>query len=309
MGAWGVGNFQNDAALDWVEELERARSLRPIRKALELIDRDGDRYIDTDDACVALAAAEVVSALNLAPGKNLSAGVQNWVDRSKLRVDQDLLDRALRVVHRIFIWSELKDVYEELGSPTAEWHALLEDLEKRLKGGPNLDAPLLRAERGAKERRGERSTTRSRLAPGDVFSISLPDGRKAYGQFLQRGELTYLVQILDLITDEEVPVDQLRGAGNLFPPVYTSLGAAVKSGEWRVIGHLPLKHTEHPRFRATNGYRPGVHHDWRIWDGKTTTWTGDLPPEYRHLEEKVLWGYLALEERITSGVNPYEEYL
>jgi hypothetical protein len=33
---------------------------------------------------------------------------------------------------------------------------------------------------------------------------------------------------------------------------------------------------------------------------------GELPPGYRSLEYDVMWSYPGLEERIATGVNPYD---
>jgi hypothetical protein len=49
------------------------------------------------------------------------------------------------------------------------------------------------------------------------------------------------------------------------------------------------------------GTKPGVYHDWRIWDGTNTVWIGDLPENLRKLQLKGISGYETLEERIVAG--------
>lgn len=145
----------------------------------------------------------------------------------------------------------------------------------------------------------------TRPKPGDIFSIPLPDGRKAYGQYLLRGELGQLIRVFDLITSEIVPVDQLITAGELFPPVYVFLLPPLRIGHWQVIGRLPLGEILHPKFRYTHGYTPGTYGDWRIWDGENMLFVGRLPPEFGALEIHCTWGYELLEQRIAFGTNPF----
>jgi len=152
---------------------------------------------------------------------------------------------------------------------------------------------------------------------GDYFEILLPDGRRAYGQYVfwdgppnrPASGLGSLVQIYDVVSHKELSLDDLRSASLLFPPVFTGLKAAIKSGAWRIVGHLPVEGFIFPKFRSTFGTKPGVYHDWKIWDGEKETFIGDLPAKYRSLEAKVGWGYQLLEDRIATGINRYDHLL
>jgi len=61
MGAWGAGNFENDAALDWVWDLRESTGLEMVENAIADVLNCGD-YLDADVGCIGLAAAEVVLA-------------------------------------------------------------------------------------------------------------------------------------------------------------------------------------------------------------------------------------------------------
>ena len=61
MGAWGIGHFDNDDAGDWVWELEDSKSLAPVASAIATVEASPD-YLESPDACVALAAAETIAA-------------------------------------------------------------------------------------------------------------------------------------------------------------------------------------------------------------------------------------------------------
>ena len=145
------------------------------------------------------------------------------------------------------------------------------------------------------------------LKVGDCFVIGLPDGKRAYGQLVfVDSRMGFLVQIFDLITKEEVPVETLRTAGPLFPPVFVGLRASIRSGRWRIIGRLPIEEFVFPKFLYTHGTKPGVYDDWMVWDGGEMTFLGKLPPGLRGLEHKCIWGDELLEERIATGKNLFE---
>jgi hypothetical protein len=67
------------------------------------------------------------------------------------------------------------------------------------------------------------------------------------------------------------------------------------------IGNFPVGEFEFPKFRFTMRTKPGVYHDWRIWDGSEAVKVGDLPEQYRSLELKTVWGDQGLEEQIVAG--------
>ena len=144
---------------------------------------------------------------------------------------------------------------------------------------------------------------RVKIEIGDCFRIPLPDGRWAYCQYVQQSdELGYLVRVFDRITTEPLnSTAEIDGAGLLFSPVFVGLRASVRSGRWERIGIMPVNSFVFPKFRVTMGTKPGVYHDWRIWDGKNTVSIGDLPEQMRSLELKSVWGDEALEERIVAG--------
>ena len=76
---------------------------------------------------------------------------------------------------------------------------------------------------------------------GDVIEIPLPDGRKAYGQYIFWGEkMGPLLQIFDLISKDNLELADINDAKPLFPPIITGLFAAIRTGMWRVIGNHPI---------------------------------------------------------------------
>jgi hypothetical protein len=130
MGAWGAGNFQNDAALDWLGDLQESGDLDQVRSALmEIIDSDPED-LDPDDCCAALAAAEAVAALrgkaHPEPPENLSS----WVAAHPQAPDRMLVDLAKSAVRKLSAKSELRDLWEE--GEFKDWFAAVEDVVRRL---------------------------------------------------------------------------------------------------------------------------------------------------------------------------------
>jgi hypothetical protein len=90
-------------------------------------------------------------------------------------------------------------------------------------------------------------------------------------------------------------------ANLMFPPVFVGLLPAIRSKRWKIIGNSPVENFQVPQFRMTFGVSPGVHHDWKIWNGTQNIHIGDLLLQYQNLELLLVWGAEGLEDRIMSG--------
>jgi hypothetical protein len=132
MGAWGIGNFDNDDAADWVYELEESDGTEVLVAALEEATAPG--YLDAPVCSAALAAAEVVAALLRNAGKTLPDEVRKWVEANDVEVEHQLLGLARAAVMRIKSDSELRELWAETDD-YAQWVSLQDDLLKRLGAG------------------------------------------------------------------------------------------------------------------------------------------------------------------------------
>jgi hypothetical protein len=148
-----------------------------------------------------------------------------------------------------------------------------------------------------------------RIKVGDCYEIRLPDGRYAYCNYLAwNDQLGCLIRVFDKVTDAPLAsVEQLKCAGEMFPPVFVGLRASVKSGRWKFKGALPVEDFRFPMFRATSATKPGEYENWYLWDGREQRFIGKLPAELRALEIELVWGDELLEERIAFGRNPFAE--
>jgi len=130
MGAWGLGTFENDDALDWRIELLREDDLEPVLSAFSEIKQSD--YLELPECCYALAAAEVVAALKGNPSDTLPKDVIAWITSHPLIIDEPLIKDAEIVIEKIRSDSELQELVEETGR-LDKWYMTLDDLLSRLK--------------------------------------------------------------------------------------------------------------------------------------------------------------------------------
>ena len=132
MGAWGIGNFDNDDAADWVYELADSDGTDVLVAALEQATSEG--YLEAHAGCAALAAAEVVAALLGNAGKALPDAVRKWVADNDAEVSHELLALSRAAVMRVQQDSELRELWQD-SADYEQWVSLQDDLLKRLGAG------------------------------------------------------------------------------------------------------------------------------------------------------------------------------
>jgi hypothetical protein len=133
MGTWGYAAFDNDSALDWFGlAVQHSSDTFAIESAIEAVLSAGeDDYIDAEEACAAVAAAELVAALRGHPSEQLNPLIAAWVSAHPMIIEPSLGKRAALAVTRIEGSSELKDVWGET-SPSQPWRSANADLVCRL---------------------------------------------------------------------------------------------------------------------------------------------------------------------------------
>ena len=133
-GAWGMGPFENDDALDWVWELEESTDFSVIEAALRPATSSGS-YIEAPSGSYAIAAAEVVAALMGNPAENLPSEISSWVATQEMKPGSNLIEWAKSAVTNVLSIeeSELSQLWSEAGPGYDEWRDGLADLLKRLE--------------------------------------------------------------------------------------------------------------------------------------------------------------------------------
>ncbi len=132
MGARGPGNFQNDAAQDWLYDFGE-NDFRLIDRTLagvaSMIEAD---ELDAYEASEVLAAAECVAAAAGFPPDNPPDELAAWLaQNSPMLVKPEFVEMARKAVARVLAKSELRQ--EWLASEGYEgWETAVTNLQARL---------------------------------------------------------------------------------------------------------------------------------------------------------------------------------
>ena len=133
-GAWDVGAFDNDDALDWVIEVSESGDIDDVRSALERVaNRTG--YLQVTDANYAMAAAEIVAALNGNPNPMFPDELAAWISANDFEPDPELTALAKRAVLRVLDLktSELAQLWSDSPETAEMWNAEISHLSSRLE--------------------------------------------------------------------------------------------------------------------------------------------------------------------------------
>jgi hypothetical protein len=124
MGAWGSKAFQNDSAVNWLNQL-RARGIDVLRRTLTSVDQTNELHeLDVDDGASAIAAAEVVAAAFGFFGRDrLPPEARAWLNANQRAFVATDLTLAKRAVQRVVAPnSELSALWHD-GSAHNPWQA------------------------------------------------------------------------------------------------------------------------------------------------------------------------------------------
>ena len=132
-GAWGVGSFENDDALDLVGEVER-EGVAAISLALKRVSEPSG-YIEAPECSQAVAAAEIVAAAQGYPAQGLPESVRKWLKAQAKPPAGDLLQLAERAVGSVLDpkRSELAALWAETVSGKQSWRGAIAELQSRLE--------------------------------------------------------------------------------------------------------------------------------------------------------------------------------
>ena len=132
MGTWGINNFENDDAGDWVILLEESKGLDVLLAPLNKIDENSG-YIEAPDCSQALAAAEIISASLSNDFSKIPDITKKWLEKKpglfkkKPEILESHAKLAKEVVLKIMLSSELQELWEE-SDQYKEWKTLVNNL-------------------------------------------------------------------------------------------------------------------------------------------------------------------------------------
>ena len=127
MGSWGYAALEDDTALDFIGEFSATPGLEILETTLKAALDAG--YVDDYIGPRALAAAEIVAAINGSPFQTLDPSVLKWA--AEQEAASELKQLAVEVVTNVFKGSELREIWED-SDGLEPWGAALEQLKQRL---------------------------------------------------------------------------------------------------------------------------------------------------------------------------------
>ena len=133
MGASSTSIFDDDDGADWFGDFAEQPGITRIEAAFSVVlTSDDDRYLELPECGAAIAAAEVVAALNGKPHPDLYEEIESWVDSHLALLTPRLKAEALKSLEQIKHESESKDAW--MDTPYAsDWLEELAALEQRLR--------------------------------------------------------------------------------------------------------------------------------------------------------------------------------
>jgi len=114
MGAWGHGSFENDSALDWMDNAFRPGGAAAVEAALRYVAESAeDAYIDVDEASAVVAAAEFVAAARDGDLSRLGTAQNDFAAHRQSLTSPHLLPLARKALARVLRKSELQELWSE----------------------------------------------------------------------------------------------------------------------------------------------------------------------------------------------------
>ncbi len=136
MGAWGIGNFENDLGLDYLFEVEDNLNIDyligTIKSGLK------EDYLDSDMASEALIAIELIAASKGNPSNDYEVedNIRKFVEKDlKSQIKKEHLVLCEMMIDKVLDKenSELYELWRESDDYFTDWFDAIQDLKIRLK--------------------------------------------------------------------------------------------------------------------------------------------------------------------------------
>ena len=126
MGAWGCTTFEDDSTCDWAYDLYAAENtVQFLRESLT--PEETDDYLEYDDCCSILGAAETVYSLLFEVRDNPPVEFQEWVKNHRGLDVTDLKPVCVLALNRVLSEnSELNELWTENSTEYPEWKGNIE---------------------------------------------------------------------------------------------------------------------------------------------------------------------------------------
>lgn len=130
-GSWGSGSFENDDAMDWINECLAGSGAKPLTTVFSRV--KNAKFVEAPDGAAAVAAAEVVAAALGKQVQGFPEELRRWLakqPKSELIAQAGAAKLALKKVQDPKS-SELQQLWAE--GKSTQWVVNVKDLESRLE--------------------------------------------------------------------------------------------------------------------------------------------------------------------------------
>ena len=132
MSAWGISNFENDTALDWVNEIIQEQEVNSLNQSINsFLQEFSVERTSLIECSKFLTIAETVAACIGSPDEDFPEELKDWIESKYVKIDQLTIDNAKKGVKLIMTDSEAKEMYLDSGY-FKSWEKAQRDLIKRL---------------------------------------------------------------------------------------------------------------------------------------------------------------------------------
>ena len=132
MSAWGISNFENDTALDWVSDVVQKKEVSSLKDTISAFlasfSADETSLIECSKF---LTIAETIAGLVGSPAEDFPEELNDWVESKYIKIEQATIDHAIKGAKLIMSDSEAKEMYLDSGY-FKSWEKTQKDLIKRL---------------------------------------------------------------------------------------------------------------------------------------------------------------------------------
>ena len=132
MSAWGISNFENDTALDWVGKIVNQKDINVITNSIDKFVNGFNAEETTLINCSKfLTIAEILAGLLGSPAEDFPEELTDWIESKYINVEQSTIDTAIEGVRLLMNESEVREMYLDSGYFNS-WDKAQKNLIKRL---------------------------------------------------------------------------------------------------------------------------------------------------------------------------------
>ena len=132
MSAWGISNFENDTAMDWVDYLIQENKGVNFKDFVNtFIDDFASDQTTLIECSKFLTVAETIAGLVGNPAIDFPEELADWIEKKYIKIEQTTLNKTKEGVKLVILDSEAKEMYLDSGY-FKSWEKAQKDLIKRL---------------------------------------------------------------------------------------------------------------------------------------------------------------------------------